>query len=131
RGRCVENGPKRGSRQALGGGMPSPSAFAGIFQFGMGVGMRPYTLGSAWWQGDCGPYWGHNAILRLAPFIAHCHIPPRPDGTQILSHDQIEAVLMRRAGYEVRVLPEDGSSWEENPTTLLEFIRRDLRWAQG
>ena len=46
-------------------------------------------------------------------------------------HDQIEAVLMRRAGYEVRVLPEEGASWEENPPTLLEFIRRDLRWAQG
>ena len=38
---------------------------------------------------------------------------------------------MRRAGYEVRVLPEEGASWEENPPTLLEFIRRDLRWAQG
>ena len=68
----------------------------------------------------------HNAIIRLAPFIAHCHIPPRPDGTHILSHDQIEAVLMRRAGYEVRVLPEEGASWEENPPTLLEFIRRDF-----
>ncbi len=69
--------------------------------------------------------------MRLAPFIAHCHIPPRPDGTHILCHDQIEAVLMRRAGFEVRVLPEEGASWEENPPTLLEFIRRDLRWAQG
>ena len=49
----------------------------------------------------------------------------------MLSHDQIEAVLMRRAGYEVRVLPEEGSSWEENPPTLIEFIRRDLRWCQG
>ncbi len=38
---------------------------------------------------------------------------------------------MRRAGFEVRVLPEEGASWEENPPTLLEFIRRDLRWAQG
>ena len=112
-------------------GLPSTSAFARIFQFGMRLGMRSYTLGSAWWQGDCGPYWGHNAVIRLAPFIAHCHIPPLPDGTQILSHDQIEAVLMRRAGYEVRVLPEEGASWEENPPTLLEFIRRDLRWAQG
>jgi membrane glycosyltransferase len=129
--RIMQIDPKLGILQSLVVGMPSTSAFARAFQFGMRLGMRSYTLGSAWWQGDCGPYWGHNAILRLAPFIAHCHLPPRPDGTHILSHDQIEAVLMRRAGYDVRVLPEEGASWEENPTTLLEFIRRDLRWAQG
>ncbi len=129
--RIMQIEPKLGILQSLVVGMPSSSAFARIFQFGMRLGMRSYTLGSAWWQGDCGPYWGHNAVIRLAPFIAHCYIPPRPDGTHILSHDQIEAVLMRRAGYEVRVLPEEGASWEENPPTLLEFIRRDLRWAQG
>jgi membrane glycosyltransferase len=129
--RIMQVDGKLGILQSLVVGMPSTSAFARIFQFGMRLGMRSYTLGSAWWQGDCGPYWGHNAVIRLAPFIAHCHIPPRPDGTHILSHDQIEAVLMRRAGYEVRVLPEEGASWEENPPTLLEFIRRDLRWAQG
>ena len=129
--RIMQIDPKLGILQSLVVGLPSTSAFARIFQFGMRLGMRSYTLGSAWWQGDCGPYWGHNAIIRLAPFIAHCQIPPRPDGTHILSHDQIEAVLMRRAGYEVRVLPEEGASFEENPPTLPEFIRRDLRWAQG
>ncbi len=54
-----------------------------------------------------------------------------PLGGHVLSHDQLEAVLMRRAGYEVRVLPDEEGSWEENPPTLLEFIRRDLRWCQG
>jgi membrane glycosyltransferase len=49
----------------------------------------------------------------------------------VLSHDQVEAVLMRRAGYHVRVLPEEGGSFEQNPPTLIEFIRRDLRWCQG
>jgi membrane glycosyltransferase len=97
--------------------------------------MRSYTLGSAWWQGDCGPYWGHNAIIRLKPFIANCNLPKLagggPLGGHILSHDQVEAALMRRAGYEVRVLPEEGGSFEENPPTLLEFIRRDLRWCHG
>jgi membrane glycosyltransferase len=52
-------------------------------------------------------------------------------GGWILSHDQVEAVLMRRAGYEVRVLPDERGSWENNPPTLVEFIRRDLRWCQG
>jgi membrane glycosyltransferase len=54
-----------------------------------------------------------------------------PLGGPILSHDHLEAVLMRRAGYEVRALPEEELGWEENPPTLLEFIRRDLRWCQG
>jgi membrane glycosyltransferase len=101
----------------------------------MRLGMRSYTIGSAWWQGDCGPYWGHNAVFRLRPFIAHCELPVlSQDGTEtrhILSHDQIEAALMRAAGYSVRVLPDEGLGWEENPPTLLEFIRRDLRWCQG
>jgi membrane glycosyltransferase len=101
----------------------------------MRLGMRSYTIGSAWWQGDCGPYWGHNAVLRLQPFIAHCALPVQSgSGTEdrhILSHDQIEAVLMRAGGYDVRVLPQEDLGWEENPPTLIEFIRRDLRWCQG
>jgi membrane glycosyltransferase len=128
--RIMQADPKLGILQGLVVGLPSTSAFARIFQFGMRLGMRSYTIGSAWWQGDCGPYWGHNSVLRLKPFIAHCELPVS-DGNHILSHDQIEAVLMRRAGYDVRVLPEDELGWEENPPTLIEFIRRDLRWCQG
>jgi len=128
--RIMQANPKLGILQGLVVGLPSTSAFARIFQFGMRLGMRSYTIGSAWWQSDCGPYWGHNAALRLAQFIAHCELPVS-DGNHILSHDQVEAVLMRRAGYDVRVLPEDELGWEENPPTLIEFIRRDLRWCQG
>src|SRR6516165_8956054 len=105
------------------------------FQVGMRLSMRSYTIGSAWWQGDCGPYWGHNAIVRIAPFVTHCQLPVLAEGAlvkgHVLSHDQIEAVLMRRAGYGVRVLAGEGLSFEQNPPTLLEFIRRDLRWCQG
>jgi membrane glycosyltransferase len=133
--RLMQANPRLGILQGLVVGLPSTSAFARIFQFGMRLGMRSYTIGSAWWQGDCGPYWGHNAALRLKPFIEHCALPiMTTDGTQdrhILSHDQIEAALMRAAGYEVRVLPEENLGWEENPPTLIEFIRRDLRWCQG
>ena len=133
--RIMQADPKLGILQGLVVGLPSTSAFARVFQFGMRLGMRSYTIGSAWWQGDCGPYWGHNAVLRLAPFIAHCALPALPgNGTEdrhILSHDQIEAVLMCAAGYDVRVLPEEDLGWEENPPTLIEFIRRDLRWCQG
>jgi membrane glycosyltransferase len=133
--RIMQANPGLGILQGLIVGLPSTSAFARLFQFGMRLGMRSYTIGSAWWQGDCGPYWGHNAVLRLEPFIAHCALPVlTSNGTEdrhILSHDQIEAVLMRSAGYDVRVLPQEDLGWEENPPTLIEFIRRDLRWCQG
>jgi membrane glycosyltransferase len=133
--RIMQAEPQLGILQSLVIGMPSASAFARLFQFGMRLGMRSYTIGSAWWQADCGPYWGHNAILRLAPFMAHCELPKLPEsalvGGHILSHDQVEAVLMRRAGFAVRVLTDEGESFEQNPPTLIEFIRRDLRWCQG
>jgi len=133
--RIAQANPTLGILQTLIVGLPSVSVFARVFQFGMRLGMRSYTLGATWWQGDCGPYWGHNAVIRLAPFIAHCRMPFLPGNGplsgHILSHDQVEAALMRRAGYEVRVLPVEGISWEENPPTLMEFSRRDLRWCQG
>jgi membrane glycosyltransferase len=133
--RVMQADPRLGIVQSLVVGLPNASPFARTFQFGMRLGMRSYTLGSAWWQGDCGPYWGHNAILRLAPFTEHCALPRLPGrgplSGPILSHDQVEAVLMRRSGHEVRVLPLEDGSWEENPPTLLEFVRRDLRWCQG
>jgi membrane glycosyltransferase len=133
--RVMQADPRLGILQSLVIGMPSMSAFARLFQFGMRLSMRSYTIGSAWWQGDCGPYWGHNALVRLAPFMAHCELPMLPDEAlisgHVLSHDQVEAVLMRRAGYEVRVVADEGGSFEQNPPTLIEFIRRDLRWCQG
>lgn len=133
--RIMQVDPKLGILQGLIVGLPSTSLFARIFQFGMRLGMRSYTIGSAWWQGDCGPYWGHNAILRLKPFIEHCHLPVLADdggkARHILSHDQIEAALMRAAGYHVRVVPREDLGWEDNPPSLPEFMRRDLRWCQG
>jgi membrane glycosyltransferase len=133
--RMMQASPHLGILQGLVVGLPSTSAFTRLFQYGMRLSMRSYTMGSAWWQYDCGPYWGHNAVIRLAPFIEHCEMPilPTRDGStrHILSHDQVEAVLMRRAGFEVRVFPQEDESWEENPPTLIEYIRRDLRWCEG
>ncbi len=133
--RMMQAYPKLGIVQSLVVGMPSTSAFARIFQFGMRHGMRSYTMGQAWWTADCGPFWGHNAIVRIAPFRDECALPViaggPPFGGHVLSHDQVEATLMRRAGYEVRVLPAEGGSWEENPPTMLDFLTRDVRWCQG
>lgn len=133
--RMMQAYPRLGILQSLVVGMPSKSAFARVFQFGMRQGMRPYTMGSAWWIGDCGPFWGHNAMVRIAPFRDGCHLPVLPGGPPlggaVMSHDQVEATLMRRAGYEVRVLPQEMGSWEENPPTMLDFAKRDLRWCLG
>jgi membrane glycosyltransferase len=112
-------------------GLPASSAFPRLFQFGMRAGMRVWATGQAWWQGDEGPYWGHNAIIRIAPFRAHGRLPNLPDGRPILSHDQIEAAVLRGAGWGVRVLPNEDGSSEANPPALPEFLRRELRWLAG
>jgi len=128
--RIAEAFPKIGILQSLVVGAPSRSAFARLFQFGMRAGMRSYTMGASWWTADCGPFWGHNALVRIRPFLDHCDLPTL-GGRPILSHDQLEAALMRAAGYEVRVLPVESGSFEENPPDLVEFSNRDLRWCQG
>jgi membrane glycosyltransferase len=133
--RIMQANPRLGILQSLVVGLPTASFFARVFQFGMRHGMRAFTSGSAWWHADCGPFWGHNAAVRIAPFTDFCKLPDLPGkppfGGHILSHDQVEAVLMRRAGFEVRVLPEEDGSFEENPPALLDFVRRDLRWCNG
>ncbi|MGG7566424.1 glucans biosynthesis glucosyltransferase MdoH [Rhodovulum sp. DZ06] len=133
--RVMQAHPRLGILQGLVVGAPSASAFARVFQFGMRAGMRSFTMGAAWWHGDCGPFWGHNALVRAAPFRTRCALPVLPGkpplGGHILSHDQVEAALMRRAGWEVRVFPTEAESWEENPPTILDYTRRDLRWCQG
>ncbi|MDB5393914.1 MAG: glucan biosynthesis glucosyltransferase [Rhodospirillales bacterium] len=133
--RAMQANPSLGILQTLVVGQPSGSAFTRIFQFGMRQSMRTQTVGSAWWQGPAGPYWGHNAIIRIRPFVDHCILPVLPGrgplSGQILSHDQLEAAMIRGAGYDVRVIADEFESWEENPPNLPDFIKRDLRWCQG
>ena len=91
--------------------------------------------GIAWWSGPQGNYWGHNAIIRVQAF-ASCaglpHLPgKKPFGGHILSHDFVEAALLRRAGWTVRMAPRLGGSYEESPPNLAALIARDRRWCQG
>jgi membrane glycosyltransferase len=133
--RVMQASPEIGMLQSLVTGMPSATFFSRAFQFGMRHGMRSFTLGSAWWQADCGPNWGHNVLVRTAPFRESCMLPDLPGSGPfagpVLSHDQMEAVLMRRAGYEIRVIAQESDSHEQNPPSLTDFIRRELRWCNG
>jgi membrane glycosyltransferase len=93
------------------------------------------AAGIAWWHGSEGNYWGHNAIIRVRSFARDAALPElkgrKPFGGHILSHDFVEAALMRRAGWEIRMVPALGGSFEECPPSLLDFAARDRRWCQG
>lgn len=93
------------------------------------------AAGIAWWHGSEGNYWGHNAIIRVRAFAQDAGLPElkgrKPFGGHILSHDFVEAALMRRAGWAIRMVPSLGGSFEECPPALLDFAARDRRWCQG
>lgn len=127
----MEAAPRIAILQQLIVGRPVTAAFPRLFQFGMRAGMRAWSTGQGWWQAEKGPYWGHNALLRVAPFREHGRLEALPDGRAILSHDQVEAVRLHEAGWEVWCVPEEEGSLEGNPPALPEFLARDLRWAEG
>ena len=111
------------------------SLFARLQQFASHVYGPMFAAGLHWWQLGDGQYWGHNTIIRVAPFMAHCGLPRlrgrEPLGGEILSHDFVEAALMGRAGWGIWLAYDLGGSWEEVPSTLLEEMKRDRRWCQG
>src|ERR1700736_6224846 len=93
------------------------------------------AAGIAWWHGSEGNYWGHNAIVRVRAFAQDAGLPDlhgrKPFGGHILSHDFVEAALMRRGGWVIQMAPALGGSFEECPPSLLDFAARDRRWCQG
>lgn len=113
------------------GAAEARTPLARILGLGFRQGTRLWATGQAWWQGPCGPFWGHNALIRIAPFRAHCRLDKLPNGADILSHDHVEAARLHAAGWGVRVWPEDLGSAEQHPPDLIALFRRDLRWAEG
>ncbi len=98
--------------------------------------LSPYfARGMALLQGEQGPYWGHNAIVRMKAFAQCCGLPvlsgKPPYGGHILSHDYVEAALLARGGWKVEVDPELGGSFEHGPENMVEHAKRDRRWCQG
>jgi membrane glycosyltransferase len=94
-----------------------------------------FLAGINYWQQHEGNYWGHNAIIRVQPFMEHCALPALPGsepfGGRILSHDFVEAALMRKAGWAVWLAHDVEGSYEESPPTLIDSAKRDRRWCQG
>jgi len=111
------------------------SVFARMQQFANGVYGAALAEGMSRWCGQEGNYWGHNAIIRTAAFAASAGLPRlrslRGNEKLIMSHDFVEASLLRRAGWGVRFLPRIRGSYEESPPTLIDHILRDRRWCQG
>ena len=111
------------------------SLFSRIQQFAGRVYGGVIARGVAAWSGNEGNYWGHNAIIRVSAFAEACGMPQlpgrKPFGGHVMSHDFVEAALMRRAGWKVRMAPDLDGSWEESPPSLIDVAVRDRRWAQG
>lgn len=133
--RRMEAEPRLGLLQTLPQIVRSRSFFGRVLQFSAAFFSPAFTCGVAHLQGSEGPFWGHNAITRTRAFAESCGLPELPGkppfGGHILSHDYVEAALLARAGWIVRVDPDLGGSFEEAPDNILDYAKRDRRWAQG
>lgn len=132
---AMERNPGVGILQTLPVIVGATTLFARMQQFAGRVYGPLIAQGIAWWHGSEGNYWGHNAAMRTAAFAAAAGLPTLPGrtpfGGHILSHDFVEAALIRRAGWAVHMAPGLGGSYEEGPPSLTDVAVRDRRWCQG
>ncbi|GGW90826.1 glucans biosynthesis glucosyltransferase MdoH [Alteromonas halophila] len=109
--------------------------FGRFVQFAAQLYSPMLATGLSFWQTDSANYWGHNAIIRISAFVSHCGLPslsaPGPFGGEILSHDFVEAALLRRAGWKAYLLTDTTGSYEEVPANMVDYAVRDRRWVQG
>ncbi len=133
--RLMEAHPRAGILQTLPQVANPATLHARAQRFSSRVAGRLFARGMAWWQLGDAHYWGHNAILRVEPFMRHCALARLPGrgglSGEILSHDFVEAALMGRMGYEVWLVPQLEGSWEQSPANLVDELQRDRRWCQG
>ncbi len=133
--RRMQADPKLGLLQTLPRITGAQSRFGRAMQFAAGFYSPIFARGQAAMQGVTGPFWGHNALVRVRAFAQSCALPelsgPPPFGGHILSHDYVEAALLSRAGWSVHVDPDLGGSYEEGPENMIDFAKRDRRWCQG
>ncbi len=133
--RAMEAHPEAGIIQTQPYMVLGKSLFRRVLQFSSHVYGGLFSEGCSMAQMSSGSYWGHNAIIRVAPFIEYCDLPllpvPNPTKRHVLSHDTVEAALMRRAGYGVWIAYEEPGSYEEGPPNLSDMLVRDRRWCAG
>lgn len=133
--RRMEADPRLGLLQTLPVIVRAGSVFGRAMQFAAAFYSPVFARGLARLQGGAGPFWGHNAIVRTRAWAESCGLPELPGkppfGGHILSHDIVEAAMLARAGWDVRVDPDLGGSYEEGPESLIEYAKRDRRWCQG
>jgi membrane glycosyltransferase len=131
----IEQNPHVGLIQTLPMIVNGQSLFARLQQFAGRLYGPMLARGIAWWYGTESNYWGHNAAIRVQAFADHAALPimsgRKPFGGHILSHDFVEAALMRRAGWAVVMAPSLLGSYEEVPPSIAEYAARDRRWCQG
>jgi membrane glycosyltransferase len=131
----AEANPGAGIIQTVPRAAGRDTLFARVQQFATAVYGPVFAAGLHYWQLGESHYWGHNAIIRIAPFMRHCALGRLPGrgalSGEILSHDFVEAALMRRAGWSVWIAYDLPGSYEEMPPNLLDELSRDLRWCQG
>jgi membrane glycosyltransferase len=133
--RLMEATPDAGIIQTAPKASGMDTLYARMQQFATRVYGPLFTAGLHFWQLGESHYWGHNAIIRMKPFIEHCALAPLPGkgafAGAILSHDFVEAALMRRAGWGVWIAYDLPGSYEELPPNLLDELKRDRRWCHG
>ena len=133
--RAMEADPSAGIIQTLPLLVNRSTLLARLQQFAARVAGPVIAAGLDAWSGRDGNYWGHNAIIRTRAFAAQCGLPDLPGkppfGGHVLSHDFVEAALIRRAGWSVYMLPQLAGSFEESPPSLIDIAVRDRRWCQG
>lgn len=132
---AMEQNPGAGLIQTFPVMVNAVTPFARVQQFAGRLYGPLIAYGLAWWHGGDSNYWGHNAVIRTRAFAACGGLPtlsgPRPIGGHILSHDFVEAALMRRGGWAIHMAPALPGSYEESPPSLTEYAARDRRWCQG
>lgn len=133
--RRMENDPDAGLIQTVPRLHEGTTLVARLQQFAARVYGPVLASGLAWWTGREGNFWGHNALIRTRAFMESCGLPELPGrpplGGPILSHDFVEAALLRRAGWSVRIADDLHGSYEACPATLVDLAIRDRRWCQG
>jgi membrane glycosyltransferase len=131
----MQHNPNAGLIQTIPIPVRQQTFFGRFLQFSAELYCPLLATGNSFWQTDTGNYWGHNAIIRTKAFIECCGLPTLigrpPFGGEILSHDFVEAALLKRGGWQVLTVTERVDSYEEVPSNIIDFITRDRRWAQG